>query len=497
MMLKKNVIKLFSATILGLSLILPSFAFALEDEGFNLGELQEIEAQTQGGGGILSGLDSIFGLISGETRANSVPIAKVQDTPGTFRDMVDKAAWSVAKLLVHRITQDIVNLIRTGGQGGTPLFVQDWQGFLLDAADQASGVFLKELKLTQLCEPFGPRLRLIFAGGRRPLQERFRCTVSAIAGNLQNFFNDFNNGGWQRWIELTQVNNNPYGQYLGLLEEKEKREAIAAQAKLNEAVSGSGFLGIEDCEKVDLRTTDVDDINIVGEETPESVTVERCKTVSPGKYLENRLAKATNSDIEQLNIADSFNEIMIAAFQSLINGIFFSPGGLYSSNIYSTTITNQLQEELDSLKRSGIQLSGIDPAINVTQSIINKKENSLAQTKDEIKTLGDLKTCKLNHNKPIAAVDNRIQVATTTKAALEGDIVEQVILLELLKDDRVALLLTKTVEEFNAALNKINGDVAKVGSLAAAVSQNEQIAADKAKAEEDLQNCLNPPQSED
>src|SRR3989344_4801812 len=229
----------------------------------------------------------ISALIAPQYSYAAVPIAKVEDIPGTMRDMADKAVWSIAKLLVHRITQDIVNLIRTGGQGGTPLFVQDWQGFLLDAADQASGVFLKELKLTQLCEPFGPRLRLIFAGGRRPLQERFRCTVSAIAGNLQNFFNDFNNGGWQRWIELTQVNNNPYGQYLGLLEEKERREAIEVRAKLNEAMAGSGFLGIEECDI---------------EDPDEPVLSKSCNIVSPGIYLENRLAEVTTSDIRQLEL---------------------------------------------------------------------------------------------------------------------------------------------------------------------------------------------------
>lgn len=491
MIFKKDIIKLFFAAALGISLMLPSFAFALED-AFNLEELQEIEGMVGGGSGVLGNIGGIFGLISGATRMNSVPIDIKQDTPGTFRDMVNKMAWHVAKLLVHRITQDIVQLIRTGGQGGTPLFVQDWKGFLLDAADQASGVFLKELNWTQLCEPFGQRLRPIFAGGRRPMQERFRCTVTAVARNLESFFNDFNNGGWQRWIELTQVQNNPYGQYLGLLEEKEKREAIEAQARLNEVVSNSGFFGIDEC----IEQPDEVRINQDGQE--EHLPVEpRCKKVTPGKYLESRLAKATNSDIEQLNLADSFNEIMIAAFQSLINGIFFAPGGLSSSDIYSTTITNQLQEELDALKQSSIQLSGIDSAINITQSIINKKENSLAKVKDEIKTLGALKTCKLNRNEPIATVTNQINTATTTKAALEGAIVDQTIFIERLRDDRADLLATQTVETLNIVLGRVNIDVAKTSSLAVAMAENDQITADKTKAEEDLQNCLNPPQSEE
>src|SRR3989344_2616651 len=255
-------------------------------------------------------------------------------------------------MLVQWLTDQIVMLIRTGGQGGGALFVQDWNGFLWDAADQASGVFIKELNLTRLCEPFAPRLRLIFAGGRQSFQERYRCTVSAVLGNLQSFFNDFNNGGWQRWIELTQVQNNPYGQYVGILEEKEEIGGSLTQPAI------------------------------------------KCEIVSPGKWLEERRVEATNSDIRQLNLADSFNEIIFAAFQTMMQTLFSGSGGLASSDIHSTAITSQLQNDLDNLKKSMIQFSGVDSAISITQSIINKKSDSLAKVKDEIITLGQLKSCQ-------------------------------------------------------------------------------------------------------
>ena len=392
-------------------------------------------------------------------------------------------------MLVQKLTDQIVTMIRTGGQGGSPLFVQDWNGFLLDAADQASGVFIKELNLTQLCEPFAPRLRLIFAGGRRSFQERYRCTVSTVMGNIQSFFNDFNNGGWQRWIELTQVQNNPYGQYLGLLEEKEKREALGVQKSFNEAMSANGFLGIQECETVDLRTVDFEGTG----ETPESVTAERCKTVSPGKWLEERLVASTNSDIQQLNLADSFNEIIFAAFQTMMQTLFYSGGGLASSNIRSTAITSQLQNDLDNLKQSAIQFSGVDSAISITQSIINKKLDSLAKVKDEILTLDKLKTCQQGRGLPINTVENDISTATSTKLALENNILDQTLFNETLKDDRAELLNASTVDVLNQALAKTQNDFAKIGSLGAATLENAAITADKAKAESDLSACLNPP----
>ena len=464
------------AAVLGVSLLVPVFALA-EIEPSSVETAQSL-AQAQQCTSLLGSL----GIMPCDLVPTEQPL-------GVKRDVANQIAWGIAKMLVHKLTEQIVTMIRTGGQGGSPLFVQDWNGFLLDAADQASGVFIKELNLTQLCEPFAPRLRLIFAGGRQSFQERYRGTVSTEMGNIQSFFNDFNNGGWQRWIELTQVQNNPYGQYLGLLEEKEKREALGVQKSFNEAMWANGFLGIPECETVDLRTLDFEGTG----ETPESVTAERCKIVSPGKWLEERLVASTNSDIQQLNLADSFNEIIFAAFQTMMQTLFSSSGGLASADIRSDAINSQLQNDFDSLKQSTVQFSGVDSAISITQSIINKKSDSLAKMKDEIITLGKLKTCQQTRGLPVNTVENDLSSATSTKLALENNILDQALFNEILKDDRAALLGATTVDELNQKSSKTNSDVTKVGSLGAAILENAKITADKAKAEDDLDKCLNPP----
>ena len=125
-------------------------------------------------------------------------------------DSVNSIAVKMARKTLEDMTRKFVNLIRTGGQGGGPLFVTNWQDFLLDSADQASGVFLKELNLTQLCEPFAPRIRLLMAGGRTQFYERARCTISDVINNIQNFYSDFSNGGWARWVEITQIPQNHF-----------------------------------------------------------------------------------------------------------------------------------------------------------------------------------------------------------------------------------------------------------------------------------------------
>ena len=442
-------------------------------------ESSALENLDQGGDGLLGG-------ILGALQDNSVPIKKVEDIPGNKRDVANSIAWKIAKLLVHNLTQQIVNLIRTGGQGGGPLFVTNWQDFLLDSADQASGVFLKELNLTQLCEPFAPRLRLLLAQGRTSFPERMRCTISGVLQNVQAFYQDFSNGGWARWFEITQIpQNNFYGAYYLSMEENLVRQSAAVEASLNEAKAGSGFLNLKECIE---QPPEVSIDPATGQERQLPVEP-RCTTVSPGKWLEGRLSEATNADIQQLNLADSFNEIILAAFQTLMQNLFFQQGGLRSSDITSISV----EKDLASLQAEGLQISGISSAILITGNAITTKKNSLAKAQDLLKTLQDLRACKVAKSEPLADVDNRTGNASTTIQALNGNIVDLVIFLERLKDDKQAILLSQTVATFQTALKKTQDDVLKTPSAAIAQAENDKIASDKKKAEEDLELCKNPP----
>ncbi|MBI2020995.1 hypothetical protein HYS99_00590 [Candidatus Giovannonibacteria bacterium] len=480
----KSITAFLIAFILSTNIFLPNIVFA-ETEVSPDELMDPFAGQDLSGGAGDSGLGSIpgiGGLLSGALRTNLVPISMQQDIPGTARDIANKIAWGIAKMMIHQLTQQIVQLIRTGGQGGGALFVQDWQGFLLDAADQASGVFLQELNLTQLCQPFGIKLRLLFAddSARLPLQRRLSCTVSTVARNIQGFLDDFNNGGWARWFEITQVpQNNFYGAYLIALDDKLTREANAVAAARNEAISANGFIGVKECEPT------------VETEPGDAPIGEVCKIVSPGKYLENRLAEATTDDIRQLGLADSFNEILIAAFQSLINNLFFSQGGLASSNIRSSTIRNQLQEDLFTVKQSGLQLSGIDSAIAATKAIINKKQNSLAKINEALDALGNLKTCLQDGGKTLASANTDINSATTVKTSLENDLLDQNILLINLEDDKFDMTNASTVATLNDALSKAYENVSEVGSYAIAAAENSQITTIRTKAVSDLTSCEN------
>lgn len=497
-MKKVDLKKYLAASLLLSNLLLPFSVLAVKLDPLDLGEnplpnagdilpsagdiLPSAGDILPDAGGILPDIGGIFNLFP-TPGGNLVP---TEQPLGTMRDVANGIAWKIAKLLVHNLTQQIVQMIRTGGQGGGPLFVTNWQDFLLDAADQASGVFLKELNLTHLCEPFAPRLRLLLAGGRSPFQDRLRCTVSNVLQNVQAFYQDFSNGGWARWFEITQIpQNNFYGAYYLSLEENLLRQASAVEASRNEALSANGFLGLKEC----IEQPSEESFNPKTGEAILQPVEPKCSIVSPGKWLENRLSEATNSDIQQLNLADSFNEIILAAFQTLMQNLFFQQGGLRSSNITSIST----EKDLASLQAEGLQISGVVPAILATDSAINTKKNSLAKNQDLLKTLQDLRACIVSKSLPLSDIDNRIQAATSTTKILEGGIVSQTIFLELLKDDRQDMLLSETVDAFQKALKKTQNDVAKTGSAAIAQAENDAIAQSKQKAEEDLELCKNPP----
>lgn len=397
---------------------------------------------------------------------------------------LDKIGWFIAKLMVHEISQSIVQWIRTGGQGGAPLFVTNWQDFLLSAADQASGKFLEELKLTQLCQPFALRIRTLLAVGRRPFYERARCTVSDVLGNVQNFYNDFSQGGWSRWFEITQnPRNNFYGSYYMALEEKLIRESIAVEASLNEAKVGEGFLSLKKCVPQFVFDAETETEHEVGQ---------RCENTTPGAIVNDQLKKVFGSEIDQLNIADELNEIMLAAVQQLIHTMLFSSGGVLKSDIRSSY--QAVETDIQNLSGTIERVLKIETEIARAETILNKTERTLFATQDEIIVLTKLKACQANKNNGVSTINSKITSASSTAATLETKIKEQKGLIALIKNDRDRIKNAKNVLEIEQAYKDATLDIGRIGSIEAAQAELDNALDRKSQAEDDLQKCLKPPE---
>ena len=247
-----------------------------------------------------------------------------------------KYAFTVLKKkLLDMLVDDIVQWIKGGG---TPKIVTDWKGFLTNAADQAGGQFVdKYLGLGLLCGKFAPQLRFVLVTPRT-FDTAVRCKLSDMGKNIGNFFNDFTNGGWTNWLQVTETQGNIYGTYLTLLDQKTGLEAQAAQSAQNEGVSSSGFLGDKVCIKRQCpnRTT-----NQPGPVENYSGTAPtggwkqdeldqgegnfceclQWETRTPGKILGDMTAKAVGKDIDWLISSKEFSEYIGAILDAVINRV--------------------------------------------------------------------------------------------------------------------------------------------------------------------------------
>ena len=255
-------------------------------------------------GGALSG--NILSAINSD-EFTTVPVRDVgvrtnTQTLVTKELNLDCFAYVVAKAVLSTITDSIVQWIQTGFQGG-PFFVEDPAAFFADIADQISGQFIAELGLSQLCSPFRiPLLAAIKIGWtRQDFRDRYFCTISRVAQNVENFFEDLTNAGIDDFIRLSvEPHNQPFAAFLiaNRALDEEVRRTVAQHEYI--ANWGNGFLS----------------------------EIVNGKIVTPGKVIESQLENVLGSSVRQLELADEINEIVSALVAYLVQQVLTSGQGL-------------------------------------------------------------------------------------------------------------------------------------------------------------------------
>ncbi len=237
-----------------------------------------------------------------------------------------KAAWEyLKKKMLDMLVDDIIKWIQGGGK---PKVVTDWQGFLRDAADKAGGQFVDQyLGMGFLCDRFDAKLKVALATVPT-FDQAVRCPLSMMKANVDRFLQNFSNGGWKSWIQISTPQNNIYGAYLMALDKKIGVESAAAEAKKNEAVASAGFLGDKRC--VESYLVDPDDGSTISEpetlnpplKQEELAANEKCTkwdTITPGKIAAEATVQAVNLDINWLLSSDQFGAYLGAIIDAVIN----------------------------------------------------------------------------------------------------------------------------------------------------------------------------------
>jgi hypothetical protein len=222
----------------------------------------------------------------------------------------------VAGAVLKSITNSIINWIK-GGFQGQPGFITDPEAFFADAADQATGRFMKEFLSPEvynaICRPFRIDLLIGLKRSRNLYVERMRCTLSTVLANVQNgveFGVKIREGDWGDWMSATlSPQNNPSGAILTSLNELLDRQGEARDTAKTESIFNVGFLSMKECVEKGYNDW-----------TGETFCIQY-KATSPGKWVSDTLTEATGIDMQRLAVADEINEILAALITQLLTGI--------------------------------------------------------------------------------------------------------------------------------------------------------------------------------
>ncbi len=226
----------------------------------------------------------------------------------------------VLEALKKRVLDLMVDEIINWVQGGdSPKFITDWQSFLGDAGNVAAGEFANKLAQTDLCAPIKARLTVPFSktgsgsgfdGRNTPVS----CTLDKIVKNIEDFQNDFANGGWVAYQESWAPQNNIFGAYILTRAAQVGNIEAAQNAATLEGLSGGGFLSTKSC--TENPASDGPDLD--GDKKKGDIA-STCKITTPGSVIGDLVGKAVGADIDFIVNADQLATYVAAISDALFN----------------------------------------------------------------------------------------------------------------------------------------------------------------------------------
>lgn len=261
-------------------------------------------------------------ITAGATTANAA--ATIADKIKTF--VLDVAARAAVKVIIQRLTISTVNWINSGFRGN-PTYVQDPGKFFLGIADTEASHFLSYTGLDALCSPFKAQVRLALVKNYlQDNRDNYTCSLSILKNNYENFTNDFRQGGWEAWFEMTEnPQNNAIGSYIAAKNQLGANIGFKQSKYDVQLTQGRGFLSFEKCP--------------AGEELDPSLGTGDCKvekyTATPGSVIEEQLNTVLPTGLRQLELAKNFDEILGAAVTQLFSKAIGAGKGLFDGGAQS------------------------------------------------------------------------------------------------------------------------------------------------------------------
>ncbi|MEK7659496.1 MAG: hypothetical protein AAB338_02495 [Patescibacteria group bacterium] len=231
---------------------------------------------------------TVFLIFNNESKGQQFVPVKDAEVIGLLKQLVkkefelDPAAREIAGINLNNMNDFIIQTLKTMGRKGDindtgelNVFVNNWRNFSLEgqyrAEDLWRGILYvgaygnQQLEIPPLlCDHIrnSPAFRsLLPREVNNLIQSKIRRKVNALEEylvtskcdsfvneNYETFLNDFNaGGGWEMFEKLSQPQNNVFGAINLAMDELERQRQIEEQSDLQEANSGSGYLGRRQC----------------------------------------------------------------------------------------------------------------------------------------------------------------------------------------------------------------------------------------------------------
>ena len=403
-------------------------------------------------------------------------------------DLMKSLRDVIAKRIIDYIVDQTVQWIQGGGK---PQFVTDWKGFLKKAGDIAFDQVIKDVGLARLCEPFSLQVRISLL----PVQgfsTRISCTLDSVVKNIEDFYKNFENGGWIAYNEAWQPQNNYFGQMLMIHDQilTETSKEVTAQA--NDALAGKGFLSVKKCiawqTPLDPQT---------GQPSGERKCV-REEIVTPGDTVGVAVGNAITSDTQWAANIQSWTSALVNA---LINRLITEGVGLmggsgtgggssyYPPEYQDVRIEEQKQQDQQ-------MIAEVQKFTKEWQYLYDAKSKSLSYSQQELVILNNLRS--RNCQPPVSDAEiqntqadiNRLQ---TEVNALKAKIDEANKLIAQIKDVGTSTRERALAQQaYNAFINKYNTSEVQEQIISGS-ARNEAVAETEAKRNElqDAQGRMN------
>jgi hypothetical protein len=300
--------KIFSSIVAGfltLSFILAPLSQTLEVKKAEAGFTDNIIFEQ------LSAIWSEKGAISDASSAISNSIsAGVQKSLGLKEWTFDGVAFALINIVIKEMIRSTTKWVASGFKG-SPAFVTDLNGFLLNIGDKVAGNFIYGAGLGALCSPFKLNIQLALdVSYNKTRGYQAQCRLSQVVANMDRFLDgDFAQGGWDGWYEVALGSSNPYTTKFAAETAMYASISSAQGEQIKLLDFGRGFFSKvnEDCE--------------ADSGTP-------CHLNTPGAVIESQINDVIKYPGQRLNVADEINELVGALLTQLSKEVLGGVGGL-------------------------------------------------------------------------------------------------------------------------------------------------------------------------